>query len=263
LNSQNFIGKGAISNIMTNNPKPDMSVQVIIATIGAVAVICAATIAIIPMVLPIILKPTPTMIPMPTIFPTQSSPETSAVPTDTPNPIFTSTITPTDTPTSTFEPTPTPTFTPTDTPTYTPTYTQTTPSLPDLTVVAISNPVCTRDHRFTPEKVYVKLTVTVRNLGSASTNSFGPFSVRVTLIFGQQRYSLDEWSSRFNGLINNPNLNVSNLDPNEDAQIDLSIDLKGHTAYSIEAIANSGANTIPESNTTNNVLTQSFSTDCK
>jgi hypothetical protein len=132
-----------------------------------------------------------------------------------------------------------------------------------MIVVAISNPICTRDHRVTPEKVYVKLTITVRNLGPASTSSFGLFSVRVTLIFGQQRYSLDEWASRYNGLVNTPNLDISNLNPNEDAEINLSIDLKGHTNYSVEAVANSGSNSIPESNTTNNVLTQSFSTDCK
>jgi hypothetical protein len=130
-------------------------------------------------------------------------------------------------------------------------------------VVAISNPTCTRDHRFTPVKVYIKLTITVRNLGPASTNSFGIFSVRVTLIFGQQRYSLDEWASRYNGLVNTPNLDISNLNPNEDAEINLSIDLKGNTQYSIEAIANSGSNSIPEANTANNTLAQSFSIDCR
>lgn len=242
---------------MTNNSKPEMSIQLIIAIIGAFVAICTATIAIVPMVLPIIMKPTPTIIQVP---PTGLFPEASASPlaTDTPNLAWTSTISPpTDTPTET----PTSTFTPTFTPTFTATFTST-PVLADLIVVAISNPTCTRDHRFTPVKVYIKLTITVRNLGLASTNTFGPFSARVTLIFGQQRYSLEEWASRYNGLVNTPNLDISGLKPNEDAEINLSIDLKGNTNYSIEAIANSGAHTIPESNTANNILTQSFSTTC-
>lgn len=249
---------------MTNNPKPEMSTQLIIAIIGAFVAICTATIAIMPLVLPMIIKPTPTIV---QVLPTVFIPEATASPfsplaTDTPNLAWTSTIPPTDTateiPTSTF----TPTFTPTATPTFTPTYTSA-PVLSDLIVVAISNPVCVRDHRVTPERVYIKLTVTVRNLGPSSTSSFGAFSVRITLIFGQQRYSLEEWASRYNGLVNTPNLDVSGLNPNEDAEINLSIDLKGNSKYSVEAIANSGANTIPESNTANNALTQSFSINCK
>jgi hypothetical protein len=42
----------------------------------------------------------------------------------------------------------------------------------------------------------------------------------------------------------------------------LGLDLHGSTNYSIEVVANSGPNTIPESNTTNNIRAQDFATDC-
>jgi len=241
---------------MTNQSNPKLSIQVVIAIIGAVVAICTAIIAIVPFVLPLIIKPTPTAIQSPTsILPAQPILETSVIPTDTPNLVQPATIAVSDTLV--------PTFTPTLTPTLTPTFTSTSPPLADLIVVAISNPVCTRDHRFTPTKVYVKINVTVRNIGPGSTNSLGPSSVRVNLIFGQARFSLDEWASKFNGVVNDPDLEVTNLNPNDDSEIKLSIDLKGNANFSIEAIANSGPNIIPESDTTNNILTQNFSIDCK
>lgn len=114
-----------------------------------------------------------------------------------------------------------------------------------------------------PEKIYIKLNIIVRNVGPGSTRSFGPFSVRVNLILGQHRYSLDEWASGFNGVIGSSNMDISNLSPNGDVKLNLSIDLKGNTKFGVEVIANSGSNTIPETNTTNNTLIQSFSVICK
>jgi len=235
---------------MANNSKPELSIQVIIAIIGAMAAICTATIAIVPKVLPMILGPTPTAIQAPTstlpILPKQAFAETSAVPTDTSNPAGISTIMPMDTPASTF----------------TPTYTSTNQPLADLTVAAISNPICIKDQGPTPGKVYVKFSIIVRNVGPASTRAFGPFSVRVNLIFGRQRYGLDEWASGFDGLISSSNMDITNLNPNDDIKLNLSIDLKGNTNFGVEVIANSGSNTIPELDTTNNILIQSFSIIC-
>lgn len=242
--------KELLVNIVANNPKPNLSIQVIIAIIGATAAICTTLITIVPTVLPMILKPTPTAIQVPTstlaILQKQPLAESSAVLTETPNQEGTSTIMPTDTPASTF----------------TPIYTSAAQPLADLTVAAISNPTCVRDHRLTAERVYIKLSVIVRNVGRVSTRSFGPFSVLVKLILGQQWYSLDEWASSFNGVIDSSNMDISNLNPNDDVKLNLAIDLKGNTNFGIEAIANSGSNTIPESNTTNNILIQNFSVIC-
>jgi hypothetical protein len=229
---------------MANNPKPQPSIQDIFIIIGALAVICVATIAIVPRVLPMIVRPTPTAIPAltstPSILAKQSFAETSAASTDTSNPARTSTIIPTDTPT----------------------YTGNAQSLPDLTVGGISNPICARDHLLTTPRDYVKLSVIVRNVGRVSTRSFGPFSVLVNLIFGQQRYSLDEWASSFNGVIDSSDMDISILHPTADVKLNLAIDLKGNTNFGVEVIVNSGSNPIPESDTTNNILIQDFSVIC-
>ena len=149
-----------------------------------------------------------------------------------------------------------------DTPsaTFTPTYT--TQQLPDLTVSAISDPTCARDHLLTSERDYVKIRVIVRNVGRVSTRSFGPFSVLVNLILGQRRYSLDEWASSFNGVIDSSSTDISNLNPNAEVKLNLAIDLKGNKNFGVEVIANAGTNPIPESNTTNNILIQGFSVIC-
>ena len=235
-------------NIVANNSKPKLPIQVIFAMILAIAVLCTSIIAIGPMVLPMILKPTPTAIQVPTstpsILPKQPLAETPAGLTDTPNPTGTSTIMSTDTPSASF----------------TPTYT--TQQLPDLTVSAISNPICARDHLLTTAREYVKLSVILRNVGRVSTRSFGPFSVLVNLILGQTRYSLDEWASSFNGVIDSSDMDIPNLNPDADIRLNLAIDLKGNTNFAVEAIANSGSNAILESDTTNNTLIQGFSVIC-
>lgn len=187
----------------------------------------------------------PTLTATLTMLPPPSFTETPIIPTDTPTLTVTSTTAPTNTPAFTF----------------TPTYTSIPQLLPDLTVTGISNPSCIKD-RGSPQNLYVELSMIVRNIGPGSTRSLGPFSVRVNLILGQHRYSLDEWASDFNGVIGSSNMNISSLGPNGDVKLNLSIDLKGNTNFGIEVIANSGPNTIPESDTTNNTLIQSFSVIC-
>jgi hypothetical protein len=102
----------------------------------------------------------------------------------------------------------------------------------------------------------------MRNIGPGSTRPFGPFSVRVNLIIGQRRYSLEEWASDFNGVIGSSNMDITNLNSNGDVKLNLSIDLKGNTKFGIEVTANSGPNIVPESDTTNNTLIQGFSVIC-
>lgn len=234
---------------MANNAKHKLPIQVIFAIILAVATICAVVIAIMPTVLPVIIRRTPTAIQVPTSTLTtlskQSITEITVVPSGTPNQAGASTMAPIDTPISTFAPT----------------YTSTTQLLPDLTVTGISNPTCIKD-RGSPQNLYIKLSIIVRNIGPVSTRSFGSFSVLVNLILGQHRYSLDEWASRFNGVLGRSNMDIVNLKPGGDIQLNLSLDLKGNTKFGVEVIANSGQNTIPESDTTNNTLIQGFSVTC-
>lgn len=137
-----------------------------------------------------------------------------------------------------------------------------TPRLPDLVVLAISAPTCVSDHRSGSTQKYVRQTVTIRNIGAGSTTSFGTFSNRVTFIFGGQRYSLEDWATRYNGIIGTPDLNITALDPNEDANLTLNVDLQGNKSYGIEVVANSGAKTIAEGNLANNSLTQNFTSNC-
>ena len=127
---------------------------------------------------------------------------------------------------------------------------------------AISDPTCARDHLLTSERDYVKLSVIVRNVGRVSTRSFGSFSVLVNLILGQQRYSLDEWASSFNGVIDSSDMDISNLNPNADVKLNLAIDPKGNKNFGVEVIVNSGTDPILESDTTNNILIQGFSVIC-
>ena len=127
---------------------------------------------------------------------------------------------------------------------------------------AISDPTCARDHLLTSERDYVKLSVIVRNVGRVSTRSFGSFSVLVNLILGQQRYSLDEWASSFNGVIDSSDMDIPILHPNADVKLNLAIDLKGNKTFGVEVIANAGTDPILESDTTNNILIQGFSVIC-
>lgn len=227
---------------MTNNSKPKLPIQVIFAII-----LIIATITVVFAVLLVIFKPSIKAIGLPnSIPPIQTLSETPAVVADTFTPALTSTIIPTDTPTPIIAPSPTATYTPITKP------------LADLTVTGISDPVCIGDGRLGS----VKLTIFVRNIGRGSTKYFGPFSVRVNLILGQRHYGLDEWASRFNGVIGSSNSEIVNLNPNGDVELKIAIDLKGNTKFGIEAIANSGSNPIPESDTTNNIRTRNFSIYC-
>ena len=236
---------------MTDNPKPERLSKTILAMIGAVAIICVAIIVFEPAILPIISNPTSTAKQPASTPPAQNVSQTSIVPTNTLNLVLTSTLTPTDTPVSTF------------TPTLTPANALINQRLPDLIVTGISDPTCTHDNRPDTLKAFIEFTVYVRNIGRARTYSFGRFSVNISLILGQRYYGLDEWASKFNGLIYNSNLTIFNLNPNSDIELKVGLDLKGNTTFGIEAIANSGSNPIPESDTTNNRYTQYFSIDCR
>jgi|GEM_PF-2956511 len=228
---------------MANNPRSELPVGVIILILATLAAICLTMIAVGPVLLPQILKPVP-----------QAITETLVIPSDTPTPAPTITRLPTDTPTAT--------ITPTFTPTWTPDFSGITGPLPDLTVTGISDPTCTPDHLGTTNGVYAKLTIVVRNIGRAPTRSFGSFDVGIFLILGQQRYGLDEWAAKFNGVVGSSNPEISNLNPNADVALKLEIDLKGNTKFGIQASANSGANPIPETDTTNNTLIKYFSMYC-
>jgi len=246
-----LVGKEFLINIVANNQKPKMPIQIIFAILLAVATIFTVVIAIMPKVLPMIVEPTPTELQASSSTPASilSTPlftETSSLPTNTPTLAWTSTPTATDTPAFTF----------------TPKYTSTPQRFPDLIVTEISASTCTKDQRVTPEKLYIKLSFIVRNIGPGSTRPLGPFSVRVNLILGQRHYSLEEWASDFNGVIGSSNMDIANLDPNGDVKLNVSIDLKGNTNFGVEVIANSGLYIIPESNITNNTLIQGFSVIC-
>jgi len=233
---------------MKNNSKPKLPIQVIFAIMLVMAAFCTAIIVVVPAVFPTILKPTATSTQAPTstlpILSKQSLAETSVISTDTPILAVTSTIMPTDRPTITF----------------TPTYTAN--QLPDLVVGGISNPTCARDHLLRTTRVYIKFSVIVRNVGHVSTRSFGKFSVLVNLIIGQHRYSLDDWASSFDGVVDRSDMDFPNLNPNNDVKLNAAIYLKGNRKFGVEAIANSGSSPIPESNTTNNTLIKSFSIIC-
>lgn len=230
---------------MATDPRPRFPIEVIILIISTTAALCITLMLVGPDVLSQILRPTPTE-PPPTTIPTSKyQPEVIPAPTYayTPSPVWTPTVLPTDTP----APTPTITSTPVK------------GVLPDLIVTGISDPKCTPDHIGTTTGVYVKFTIFVRNIGHASTYSFGPFELGVSLILGQTYYGLDEWASRFNGVVGNLNLRITNLAPNQDVAVAVELDLKGNATFGIQAVANSGANPIPETDTTNNTLVKYFS----
>lgn len=228
---------------MTNNPKPKLPIQVIFAILLLVATITVGFVVLL-----VIFKPSITTIQLPNLIsPTQTLSKTPVVLTDTPSPTRTSTNIPTDT------------STPTVAPSLTPTYTPIAKPLPDLTVTGISDPVCLRDGR----SGSVELTIVVRNMGRGATRSFGRFDVRINLILGQRHYGLDEWASRFNGVIGSSNPEIVNLNPNADVELKIALDLKGNSIFGIEALANSGSNPILESDTTNNTLIKYFSIYCK
>jgi len=199
------------------------------------------------MVLLVKLMPSTITMRMPNLIPpTQTPPNTPAVSTNTPRPTSTSTIILTDTPAPAF------------TQTFTPMPTSFSGPLPDLVVTGISDPMCIPKQIGT---IFI-FTIIVHNAGKASTYYFGPFNVDIFLILGETHYRLDEWASRFNGVIASSNLQIVNLAPNRDVALKLELDLKGNTEFAIEAIANSGANPIPESNTLNNKLGRHFSKYC-
>jgi hypothetical protein len=106
------------------------------------------------------------------------------------------------------------------------------------------------------------LTVIVRNIGEASTHSFGSFDVGVYILLGQSSYSLTEWADKYGGVIGSPNLAISNLDPNWDGKFTLAIDMKEITNFGIKAVANPGENFIPEMDRENNTLIKYFSIYC-
>ena len=141
---------------MTNSPKPKLPIQVVFAML-----LLVATVMVVLMVLLVIFKPSIKTERLPNSMPpTQTLLETPAILTDTLAPVLTSTVIATDT------------LTPTSIPTLTSTYTPITKPLPDLTVTGISDPICVRDHLLTTERVYIKLTIVVWNIGRGSTKYF-------------------------------------------------------------------------------------------
>ncbi|HSM72517.1 MAG TPA: hypothetical protein VK851_13320 [Anaerolineales bacterium] len=161
--------------------------------------------------------------------------------------------------------TPGPTRTPTSTPTNTPVPTQTliptlvsSRQLPDLTVTAITRPFCRPDY----EGTILEFTFFVRNIGSASTRTFGHFDVGVFVVLGQRHYSLEEWDTQFNGVLGATNLEIFNLNPDDDIKFTVVIDLKGNKEFGVEVIVNAGENPIPEADGTNNRLIKYYSMSC-
>jgi len=228
------------------NTHPQSSVQGTIAIVIIMAVICLTAIAIKPGLLPTIVEPTPTV-----VLPTSSisniyQPEVLPLPTDTPAPTQTATSVPTNT------------SAPTRTPVIPPTLMLSYGQLPDLTVTSISDPVCATEY----EGTKLRFSIYVRNIGRARTRYFGSFVTDVHLILGQSRYSLDEWATEFNGVIGTSIVEVANLNPEQDIQFTVVIDIKGNKDFGIEVVANSGENPIREADVTNNTLIKYYSVYC-
>lgn len=169
-----------------------------------------------------------------------------------------STYTPAPTRTSTAAPTPTP-F-PTRTPFVLPTIAFDSPLLllPDLTVTGISDPLCLPERGGT----IIELSIFIRNIGRAGTRYFGSFSVDVFLLMGEQRYGLDEWAEKFNGVVGASNLEIASLGANEDVKLMLVLDLKGNKNLGVEVRVNSGDDPMREEDMTNNSLIKYFSVKC-
>lgn len=235
---------------MTNNSQPNHTISVIAIIIGVIGIL-AAVVAFAFVLSPPVKEPTSTVI-QPT-----SSPASSPVPFQ-PESIPVATYTPAPTRTATSLPTTTP-F-PTRTPFVLPTIAVDSQllQLPDLTVTAISKPVCATEYDGTK----LRFSIFVRNIGQASTRYFGSFETDVYLILGQRRYSLEEWAEKFNGVVGSSVAEVFNLNPNDDIKFTVVIDLKGNKDFGVEVTANSGENPIREADTTNNTLIKYFSGYC-
>ena len=231
---------------MTNDSQSSPSIQNIIAIIIILAVICLTVIAIKPGLLPTISKPMPTAIQPTSSLSSLYQPEVFPLTTDSPVPTQTATSVPTNTPILT--------RTPIIPPTLILPYNQ----LPDLTAAGISDPVCATEYEGTKLRFYIF----IRNIGRARTRPFGSFDTAVYLILGQRRYSLDEWATRFNGVVGSSVTEVINLNPNGDIKFTVVIDLIGNKDFGIEVIANSGEKPIREADMTNNTLIKYFSIYC-
>jgi hypothetical protein len=230
---------------MTNNSMTNHTLPVIAIMIGVICIVLTL-VAFASVFPPPTVRPTQTVI-QPTSSPSSPyQPEIIPIPTETPDLTPTATIEPTDTPWPAF------------TPTVTPTSMLINGPLPDLTVTGLNDPICVPDHIGT----IFGFTVYVHNIGRVPTRSFGPFDVGVYIILGQHRYGLDEWRTKFNGVVGTSNLKISNLDPKGDTKLILVIDLLGNKNFGIEVIANSGEYPIPEVDTTNNTLIKYYSVYC-
>ena len=233
---------------MANNFKSKNLIQVSVAIVGIVALMCMAIITFKPDYFPVLSRPTPTVI-QPTSGPLSGyQPEFVPILTDMFEPTKTATFVPTNVPA--------PTLTPIILPTLSSLYSQ--PS-PDLIVTSISDPVCATEY---DDGTILRFSIFVRNIGRARTRSFGPFNTDVFLILGQRHYSLDEWATQFNGLVGSSVTEVFNLNPDNDIKFTVVIDLKGNKSFGIEVIANSGDKPIREADMTNNTLTKYFSVYC-
>ncbi len=235
---------------MADNSRINHTLSLVFIIVGVIGIL--ATVAVFAFVLsPPPAEPTPTAL-QPTSSPANSSipfqPESIPLLTYTPPPTRTSTSVPTNTP-----------F-PTRTPFILPTIAVDNQllQLPDLTVSAISDPVCATEY----EGTKLRFSIFVRNIGQASTRYFGSFDTDVYLILGQRRYSLDEWAEKFDGVVGSSIVEIFNLNPNDDLKFTVVIDLKGNKDFGIEVIANSGENPIREADTTNNTLIKYYSASC-
>ena len=223
------------------------TIPAIAAVIGAVAVCLVVVVFAILFSPPA--KPAPTPLP-PTAIPSrQFQPEVIPLLTFTPNPVRTSTVTPTD------KPAPAPTLTSTLLPPIG-------KPLPDLVIASIGDPVCASSNVDDVPRDYIQFTVIVRNIGKASTHTFGSFDVGIYIVLGETSYSLKEWADTYSGVIAYPNLTISNLDPHWDRTFKLAIDRNGITKFGIKAVANDGEKPVPESDRTNNMLIKYFSIYC-
>lgn len=231
-----------------NQSHPRWLVAAVVVGVISIVVIAAAFPNIVS---PLDSRPTPTVW-QTTVSPTVSSssyqPELLPPPTYTPPPTRTSTPVPTNTPL------------PTRTPFVLPTIAFDSPLLllPDLTVTGIGNPICVPDRKGT----IVEIGIFIRNIGRAGTRYFGSFHVDVTLLMGRQRYGLDEWAQKFNGVIGTSNMEISSLDANADVKLTVVLDLKGNKDFGVEVLVNSGDDPMREEDMTNNSLTKYFSAQC-
>lgn len=235
---------------MANNSQINHTLSLIFIIVGVVGII--GTVAVFAFVL----SPTPADLTPTAVQPTSSQPS-SSVPFQ-PESIPLATYTPPPARTMTRVPTNKP-F-PTRTPFVLPTIAVDSQllQLPDLTVTAISDPLCATEY----EGTKLRFSIFVRNIGQASTRYFGSFNTDVYLILGQRRYSLDEWAEKFDGVVGSSIVEVANLDPGEDIKFTVVIDLKGNKGFGVEVTANSGENPIREADTTNNTLLKYFSVYC-